>query len=222
MNRIQNAIKLDFYTIRSASTALMLSVIAIVVSSLIGVATKQPVFTLAFFMVFAVLVSSTVFSINEKCRSEKLYGILPLKKSDMITGRYLYGLIIGVVGLAVAIVLTLVISAIRGNGPDIFLFLLVLALGFAYYCLGIGISFPIYFKFTYTKAYVFTMLPVYFVYLVGMLLARKTGFLNSLDQSVGFFSTHLALIPVIGVAAGLIFLAVSAVISNRIYRKKEL
>lgn len=50
-----------------------------------------------FTMVFAVTSCGTVFSTHEKSRSDKLYGILPLKKSEMIIGRYLYALIIGAV-----------------------------------------------------------------------------------------------------------------------------
>ena len=221
-NRIKSAVKLDFYTMKSAQAGQMMIVIAIVISTLIGFATKQPVFTLAFFMVFAVFAGGTVFSTHEKSRSDRLYGILPLKKSEMISGRYLFALIIGAVSLALAIIISLVLTRILSANFNPLLYLTVLAAAFVYYCFAVGIAFPIYLKYSFAKAYVFTMVPIYAVFLIAFFLIRRTGFLNSVGQSVSFFSNHQAMIPVIGVVAGLIMLTVSALIANIVYRGKEI
>ena len=222
MNRIGNAIKLDFYTMKAGSTAQMIFVIALVVSTLVGVLTKQAAFTLAFFMVFVQFAGGSVFSIYEKSRSERLYGILPLRKSEMVTGRYLYALIIGVVSLIVAIILAQVVTRIRGLELGQPLLLAAVALSFMYYCFAVSVTYPVYLKFSFAKANVFTNVPVYVVFLAGMFLARRGNLGVMIGGFVDFFSNKQFLIPVFGIAVGLAMLAVSAVIANMVYLKKEI
>jgi len=221
-NRIFHAIKLDFYTLKSTSIAVSVTVIAVIISLVIGAATKQPAFTIGFFMVLTQFVSGTIFSTNEKSRSDRLYGVLPLRKNEMIAGRYVYALIIGVISLVIAIILTLLVSRLFGANASSLLFFIALAAAFAYYCFAVGVTYPLYLRFSFSKAYVYTMLPIYFIFLIGMFLARRTNFLSNIDQSISFFSDKQPLILVIGVAVGLALLAASAFIANRIYKRKEI
>ncbi len=105
MNRILNATKLDFY---AGKSTLKMTVILLLLAVVIGALAKGPIYTMIFMMVFAVTSCGTIFSTHEKSHSDKLYGILPLKKSEMIMGRYLFALIIGAVYA--------VISGITGLG----------------------------------------------------------------------------------------------------------
>jgi len=219
MNRILQAVKLDFYT---AKSTLRLSAVTFLASIAIGAVTKQPVFTAMFVMVFAVFLGGNVFSTHEKNHSEKLYGILPLKKSEMIAGRYLYGLAIGAANMVIAGVLAWAVAGVRNINTNSLLLWSALALAFIYYCFAMGVSYPIYFKFTFAKAYVFTMLPMYLIVLFLMLLNRRTDFASGLSSLSTFFTAHQYLIPVCGILAGLILLTVSAVIANLIYTRKEI
>lgn len=219
MNRIQSATKLDFYAARST---LMLSSLMFILAIAIGAATKQPVITMVLVMVFATYLGGTVFSTHEKNHSDKLYGILPLKKNEMIMGRYFYALIISGPSIVIAGVLGWAISRILNVNLDPVTFWIALSLAFVYYCFAVGVSYPIYFKFSFAKAYVFTMLPLYLVVLLVMLLTRKTNYLNELSQFVKFFNNAMYLAPIFGILAGLLLLAISAVIATLIYSRKEI
>ena len=219
MNRILNATKFDFYAARST---LMLSAVMFIIAIAIGSATKQPMITMVLVMVFATYLGGTVFSTHEKNHSDKLYGILPLKKAEMIMGRYLYALVIAVPSIVIAGVLGWAISSILHVAMDSVSFWIALSLAFVYYCFSVGVSYPIYFKFSFAKAYIFTMLPLYLVVLLVMLLTRKANYLNQLSQFMKFFNNQPYLAPVFGILCGLLLLAISALIANLIYTRKEI
>lgn len=101
-------------------------------------------------------------------------------------------------------------------------FWIALSLAFVYYCFAVGVSYPIYFKFSFAKAYIFTMLPLYLVVLLVMLLTRKTNYLNELSQFINFFNNATYLAPIFGILSGLLLLTISALIANLIYTRKEI
>ncbi len=219
MNRIINAAKLDFHT---AESVLRTGMVAIVVPILIGIVAQYPAMSVVLTVVFATYLGGSVFSTHEKNHSDKLYGILPLKKTEMIVGRYLYGLIIGVVSAVIAGILGTVIAHIANATMDGLTFWGALAGAFIYYCLTVSVSYPIYFQFSFAKAYIFTMLPMYLILLGAILAMRRTNIMSSLGQFLRFFTGNLVLLPIFGVLIGLILLVISAVIANLIYTRKEI
>jgi ABC-2 type transport system permease protein len=219
MNRILNATKLDFFASKSA---LKMTAILLFFAVAIGALTKGPIYTMIFTMVFSVTSCGTIFSIHEKSHSDKLYGILPLKKSEMIVGRYLYALIIGMVYVVIAGILGCIVSRITGDSLNALSYWSTLALAFIYFSFAVGISYPIYLKFSFAKAYVFTMLPMYVIAVLILVLTKRTNFISDLGHVIRFFTDNQALIPVLGILTGLILLAVSALIANLIYTRKEI
>lgn len=219
MTRILKATKLDFL---AGKSTLRMTALLLLFAIVIGAVSKGPVYTMIFTMVFAVTSCGTIFSTHEKSHSDRLYGILPLKKSEMIMGRYLYALIIGAVYAVIAGALGFVMSKITGASLDSFSYWATLALAFIYFSFAVGISYPIYLKFSFAKAYVFTMLPMYVIAVLILVLTKKTNFISNLAQVIRFFTNNQVLIPVFGILIGLILLAVSALIANLIYTRKEI
>ncbi|GFP76638.1 ABC-2 transporter permease [Clostridium fungisolvens] len=219
MNRIINALKLDFF---AGKSTLQLTAILLIPATLIGMISKGPIYTMIFTMVFAVTSSGTIFSIHEKNHSDKLYGILPLKKSEMIIARYLFALIIGTVYAVISGILGLVMSQVMDTRLDSFTFWSTLMLAFIYFCFAASISYPIYLKFSFAKAYIFTMLPMYVIAVVILFMTKKTNFISDLDKVIRFFTDNPALIPIFGILIGLLLLTISGVIANLIYTRKEL
>ena len=219
MNRILNATKLDFF---AAKSALGMTAILLLIGIVIGVVAHGPIYTMFYTMVFAVTSCGSIFPTHERSHSDKLYGILPLKKSEMIVGRYLYALIIGAVYDVIAGILGFVMSWIMNVSLDSFTFWATLMLAFIYFSFAVGVSYPIYLKFSFAKAYVFTMLPMYVIAVLILVLTKKTNFISNLGQVMRFFKDNQALIPIFGILIGLILLAVSALIANLIYTRKEI
>lgn len=219
MNRILNATKLDFFASKST---LKMTAILMLFAVVIGAVSKGPVYTMLFTMVFAVTSCGTVFSTHEKNHSDKLYGILPLKKAEMIMGRYLYALIIGVVYAVLAGILGIVMSQITGTSLDSFSFWGTLMLAFIYFSFAVSIAYPIYLKFSFAKAYLFTMLPIYVIAVFGLILTRRTDTISNIGQIIQFFKDNQVPVPIFGILSVLILLSVSALIANLIYTRKEI
>jgi len=118
--------------------------VTFIVGIVVGAAAKQPVFTALFVMLFAVVLGGMVFNIHEKNNSENLYGVLPLTKTEMIAGRYLYGLIIGLAGIVIAGLLSWAISIVLNIPVEPFLYWSALAVSFMYYCFAVSISFAVF------------------------------------------------------------------------------
>jgi ABC-2 type transport system permease protein len=219
MNRVLNATKLDFL---AGKSALKMTAILLFFAVAIGALTKGPIYTMIFTMVFSVTSCGSIFSIHERSHSDKLYGILPLKKSEMILGRYLYALIIGAVYVVIAGILGCIVSRITGDSLDAFSYWATLALAFIYFSFAVGISYPIYLKFTFAKAYIFTMLPMYVIAVLMLFLTKKTNFISDIGQVIRFFTDNQALIPILGILCGLILMTISALVANLIYTRKEI
>ncbi|MDR0287176.1 MAG: ABC-2 transporter permease [Clostridiales bacterium] len=222
MNRIWNATKLDFY---AGKSMLRMTAALAIIAIVIGLVAHGPEYAMFFTMIFGVTSVGSVFSVHEKSHSDKLYGILPLKKSEMILGRYLYGVIIGVAYIIFAAILGLVLWKIMGDSANLTTlgYWATLGAGFVYFGFAMGVAYPLYFKFSFSKAYVFTMLPMYIIAVLFLVLTRKSSdFMNNLGQIVKFFTAHMALAPIFGVLGGFILLVISAVIANLLYTRKEI
>jgi len=219
MNRILAATKLDF--LAGKSMLRMISFL-VLVGVAIGAVAHGPEYGMMFIMVFGVTSSGSVFSVHEKSSSDKLYGILPLKKSEMILGRYLYALIIGVAYVLVSGILGFVLSKIMGVDMGALTYWATIAIAFLYFGFATGIAYPIYFKFTFAKAYVFTMIPMYVIVVLFLVLTRKGNLAGDLGRLADFFAPRVYLLPIFGVLGGLILLSVSALIANLIYTRKEI
>ena len=223
MNRIGSAAKLDFYASKSM---LRLISLLVLIGLVIGLVAHGPEYTMFFIMVFGVTSSGAVFQMHEKSHSDKLYGILPLKKSEMILGRYLYALMIGLAYVLAAAVIGFVMWQIMGSKADLtpLTYWATLAAAFIYFGFATGVAYPIYFKFTFAKAYIFTMLPMYVIAVAFLILTRKNGsnLADTLAQLIKFFTPRVWLLPIFGLLGGLILLGVSALIANLIYTRKEI
>ena len=219
MNRILSATKLDFYASKSMLKLISLLVLLGVV---IGVVTHGPDYMMMFIMVFGVTSSGSVFSMYEKSHSDKLFGVLPLKKSDMVLGRYLYALIIGVCYIVVGAILGLAMSLVMDGRVNALSYWATLAVAFCYYSFATGVAYPVYYKFTFAKAYIFTMIPMYVIVVAYLILTRRTDITATLAQASQFFGVHIYLLPIFGLVTGLAIFATSATIAQLIYSHKEL
>lgn len=218
MSNIQNAVKLDFYIVKSTYR---MAVLTYFISILFGFFT-QPIIPIFLIMVFGVFFGGMVFSVYEKNHLNQLYGILPLRKSDVVIGRYLYTFLFGIIQAILAGIISYVISRTTETVSDHFALAVTLSLSFIYFCFAIGIAFPIYFKLGFSRAYVFTMVPIYLIFIGVVFLSRKTNVLDHLKDILLYFSVHQALLLLSGIGIGLVLFTISGVISYSVYKKSEL
>lgn len=219
MSNVLKSMKLDNYILKANYK---MFVALYVVATVIAVVTKIPVLAQAIVTLISAPFIGLFFSICEKDNLGKLYGILPLARSETVVGRFLYALSVGVVNGMISVALAYIISLVTGNGLDHLTFIAVVSASFLYFSLFIAILFPVYFKFPFSRVYMLVNLPIYLLGVASMFVLRKTDLLQSMGQVVQYFTSNQEMIWITGFGLGLILLAVSCLLSCVIYQKREL
>jgi len=218
MNRIFLVLKLDYCTIKTSYSKV---VMVYFISILLGLLT-QPIMPIIMIMFFSVSFSGMAFSIIEKNNCEKIYGILPVRRREIIAGRYLYGFILGMVNLIISIVLAYIIAIISKQQIDAITLFLSITLAFCYYSFAVSISYPIFYKIGFSKSFIFITMPLYIIILLIVFLSEKTNFGESIEKALQYFTNHYILFLLNGFILSMFMLIISAFASYGIYKNSEL
>jgi peptidoglycan/LPS O-acetylase OafA/YrhL len=210
MRNILKSIKLDHNIMKSRYPMFM---IAYILGIFLAVISKTPIYGALVVMVISAPLTGQYFSIYEKNNLEKLYGVLPLRKFEVVIGRYIFALCIVVINGIIAAVLAYIISFLTNKGMSSTESLTYLAAAFFYVCLMIAVIFPLYFKFPFSKVNVFSNLPFYLIFIITFAFTRKTNVLEQTGPTSQYLASHLIIIAAIGLSLGLILLALSCLLS---------
>lgn len=219
MYNVLKSIKLDHYILRSRYRSFL---IIFIIGIFFAVTTKIPELAVSIAVVLSAPLICTYFSIWEKNNLNKLYGILPLQKSEAVIGRYLYALFIVVINGMVSGTLAYVISLFLNKRISQLEFSTYLSASFFYFCLMIAVLFPLYFRFAFSKMYVFSTLPFYLIFVISLYVSRKTDILKNLTQVIQYYTSHQYMILVTGFGLGIILLLISCPLACSVYKKTEL
>jgi hypothetical protein len=218
MNSIFRVLKLDYCIVKASYSKLIMIYF---ISILLGLLT-QPIIPIIMIMFFCVSFSGLTFSIIEKNTCEKLYGILPIRRREIIAGRYLYGFISGIVNLVISIILAYIIAIFSRKQINIFTLSIAITFAFCYYCFAVSISYPIYYKIGFSKSYMFITLPLYLLVVLFAFLSEKTNFIETIGQVLQYFINHYILFLFCGFILSIFMLIISAVISYGVFKNKEI
>jgi peptidoglycan/LPS O-acetylase OafA/YrhL len=209
MNNILKSIKLDHDIMKSRYPMFIIDIIGV----FFAVITKIPMYGALIIMVISTPIAGQYFFEYEKNNLEKLYGVLPLRKSDVVIGRYLYALCIIVINGIIAAMVAYIVSIFTNKGMSGPEFLIYLSIGFLYACLMTAVIFPLYFKFSFSKVYIFSNLPFYLIFVILFAFTRKTNVLKQTGPVTQYLASNLCMIAAIGLCLGLILLALSCLLS---------
>jgi len=220
MANILKSIKLDHAVLKAYYKIFML---VYVFATIIAIVFKVPVVTIPVVMVVAAPFISVYFFVYERNNLSKLYGILPLRRSEVVIGRYTYVLLFGILNEVFSGILATILALILKAGISYLEFLIFFSAGFLYLCLYVSIQLPLYFRFPFSKVYIFSNLPVYLVAVFVVYLLKRTVWLHPLSQAIRYFSSNHTMIWVItGLGLGLLLLLISCPLSCLIHQKSEL
>lgn len=209
MNNILKSVKLDNEIVKSRYIMFIIDIIGI----FFAVITKVPIFGALIIMVISTPIAGQYFFVYEKNNLEKLYGVLPLSKSEVVIGRYIYALCIVVINGIIAATVAYIVSLLTNRVMSGSEFLTYLSVGFLYACLMVAVIFPLYFKFSFSKVYIFSNLPFYLIFVIIFVLTRKTNVLKQTGLTAQYLTSNLILIAAIGFGLGLTLLALSCLLS---------
>jgi hypothetical protein len=218
MNNVLQVLKLDIYTVKTAYSKIFM---VYVISLFIGLQTQSivPIFMIMF---LSVSYSGFPFSIIEKNDCGKLYGILPIHRKEIVIGRYFFAFFSGLLNLIISIVLALTLALLTRQGIDIFTLLLSISLTFCYYCFAAGVSYPVYYKFGFSRSFIWTALPMYLLVLLIVFIAQRTNLDETFGKVLQYFANHYILLLFSALILGIAMLIISCYISYGIFKNKEL
>ncbi len=215
MSNILKAVKLDFSLVKPYIKVIGLTMLLPIVFAAIN---RSLLTGVSFAMCFIAMTTGYVFSVTEKNNMERLYGILPVKKSEMVAGRYLFVLALGALALTVSLIAQPVVLRAMGETVGVFDIVGAAVGGLFLFALYTVFQIPGYYKYGSIKGRVFMYIPV-------------AGFLATLFFLSGMPAdnpvvTTIASSPVmlIALAAALVVVmyAVSVWFSVRIMDNKEM
>ena len=157
MSNILKATKLDFSLVKpyikmiGFTMLLPIAFAAINRSILTGV---------SFAMCFIAMTTGYAFSVTEKNSMERLYGILPIKKSEMVTGRYLFVLALGTLALVVSLITQPIVLRAMGENVGTLDMISAAIGGLFLFALYTVFQIPGYYKYGAIKGRVFMYIPV--------------------------------------------------------------
>ena len=218
MARTLDAFRLDVWTARSVYPIMLLT---LVISCVIGLLTRRPEVSGFVIMVFAMFLGGTIFQIHEKNQSAKLYGFVPLRRREVVTARYLFALVVGLVNLVVASGAAAALNKVIHADMTTANYLMTLAGAWLFYCFAVCVTYPIYFSIGFSKAYMFTMVP-FMIVMVAIVIFLRRGGLRTLQGWASFLGDHRIVTTFGGLGVGLVLLVASAVVATTLYQRKEL
>jgi len=216
MSNIWKSAKLDFSLVKPYVKTICFTMILPVVFA----ATNRSLLTgISFAMCFIAMTTGYTFSITEKNSMERLYGILPIRKSDMVIGRYIFIIIMGLTALIFSLIAHPVILTILGESISIFDYISAAVIGIFLFALYTVFQLPGYYKFGSIKGRVFMYIPVAGFLITLLLITKSPVGESKLLFTVINSPILLMLLAVIFVIA---MYVVSISVSIKILKNKEM
>ncbi len=216
MHNIWKSAKLDFSLVKPYVKTICFTMILPVVFAAVN---RSLLTGISFAMCFIAMTTGYTFSITEKNAMERLYGILPIRKSDMVIGRYIFIIIMGLTALVFSLVSHPVILIILGETVSVFDFMSAAATGIFLFTLYTVFQLPGYYKLGSIKGRVFMYIPVA-GFLITLLLITKIPVGESRLLFTVINSPALLMLSAVVLVIALYVISIS--VSIKILKNKEM
>ena len=216
MHNIWKSAKLDFSLVKPYVKTICFTMILPVVFAAVN---RSLLTGISFAMCFIAMTTGYTFSITEKNAMERLYGILPIRKSDMVIGRYIFIIIMGLTALVFSLVSHPVILIILGGTVSVFDFMSAAATGIFLFTLYTVFQLPGYYKLGSIKGRVFMYIPVA-GFLITLLLITKIPVGESRLLFTVINSPALLMLSAVVLVIALYVVSIS--VSIKILKNKEM
>lgn len=219
MNHISNFIRLDFHCIKQYLTIKQLGLYAVVILFL-SYTLDNLFFVLGMIMMYGLFYTGYPFAIGDKMQTDILYASLPLKKKQIVLGRYLFALCVNLITAGISFLISALVATAFQKEFDLQSAILTILICLFAYTIIEAIQFPIYFKLGYTKAKIITLFPILLLPLLVVLMASwmKEDVLMSV---ILWMQGNLVLLVFAMLILWCCVFLLSAYLSYRIYQKRD-
>ena len=215
MSNILKAAKLDFSLVKPYVKVIGFTMLLPIAFAAIN---RSIMTGVSFAMCFIAMTTGYTFSVTEKNNMERLYGILPVKKSEVVIGRYLFVFALGALALMVSFIIQPIV--LRALGETVGLFDIISAAigGLFLFALYTVFQIPGYYKFGSIKGRVFMYIPVA-GFLVTLFFLPK---LPADNPVINAAASSPVLLIALAIALAAVMYTVSVWFSVRIMKNKEM
>lgn len=213
---ISKQIKLDLISMRPYITFknfAVMTFMAILYMYIMG----SPVITISLAMLFGIIFSSYPFLLGENSGIDGLYRIYGINNKEVVIARYIIACTIFVLVSIFGFLYYFILALIKNLpiGLDI---LEMVAMNFVIFALLVSFQYPIYFKFGYTKAKTFALLPIFIIGGLGMVLGLFKENLKGVYQFI--FSHKEVMMAGFGVLV-LLIIFTSIKLAIKFYKQRD-
>lgn len=166
---------------------------------------------------FIALMSTNIFVVQEKNELERLYASLSLTTQNIVAGRYIYTyatFLLAYIFTTLVGVISIILKHESVNGLDI---ITSFSLSLFTFTAIIAIQLPLYFRYGYSKAKIYCLIP----FVLVMLFVMLPSFIGSLANIISFAMEHDIFINILPILISLFILGVSYCFSIRGYKKRK-
>lgn len=218
MSKILKLMKLDFSLVKPY----MKTIFIVFLSPLLVMYTLRDIIGGTIFsMCMMAMTCNYTFSVAEKNDLGRLYGLLPVSKSDIVNGKFLFvglqGVIMTIFSVAINSLMLILLNVKFGIGDVI----IGISVGIAMYYFFTAIQLPFYFKFGGIKGKFFAFIPFIGIFFIGEIAKRiKPGQLAK-ASSIAIINNPYALLAM-SILLSAILYGISVGITEKIYSRMEL
>ena len=209
MSNILKSTKLDIALVKPYFKTICFTLLLPIVFAAIN---RSLLTGVSFAMCFIAMTTGYTFSITEKNSMDRLFGILPVRKSELVIGRYVFVLAMGLLSL-------IIVLKVLGETVGVFDIVTAAIAGVFLFALYTVFQIPGYYKYGSIKGRVFMYIPVAGFLVTLLLLSKMPAIGNSIISVVESSPILLVLLAVFAIV---VMYAVSIFLSIRVMKNKEM
>lgn len=220
MSNILKSTKLDIALVKPYFKTICFTLLLPIVFAAIN---RSLLTGVSFAMCFIAMTTGYTFSITEKNSMDRLFGILPVRKSELVIGRYVFVLAMGLLSLIISLIISLIaqplVLKVLGETVGVFDIVTAAIAGVFLFALYTVFQIPGYYKYGSIKGRVFMYIPVAGFLVTLLLLSKMPAIGNSIISVVESSPILLVLLAVFAIV---VMYAVSIFLSIRVMKNKEM
>ncbi|HHZ14477.1 MAG TPA: ABC-2 transporter permease [Clostridiales bacterium] len=215
MSNILKATKLDFSLVKPYIKVICFTMLLPIAFAAIN---RSLLTGISFAMSFIAMTTGYTFSITEKNSMERLFGILPVRKSELVIGRYVFVLALGVIALVISLIIHPLVLRALGEKVGTSDVISAALSGLFLFTLYTVFQIPGYYKYGSIKGRVFMYIPVAGFLVTLLIISKMPSIGVSVIATIG---SSPVLLVILVITLIIVMYAVSIWFSIWIMKNKE-
>ncbi len=216
MNNILKSTKLDIALVKPYFKTICFTLLIPLAFVLIN----RSLFTgVSFAISFIAMTTGYTFTITEKNNMERLYGILPICKKELVIGRYVFVMMLGLFALIFSLITQPLLLVVLGEKIVIEDIVIATIGGVVLFALYTVFQIPGYYKFGSIRGRIFMYIPVVGFLAILLVLSKMPDVNKLLINSVG---NSFNIFIIIAILMVVIMYSISIFVSIKVMKNMEL